>query len=165
MKKHLGMITLVLALLTLFGTAGCHKGVPETKPVPVTDDGQPFPILVKGEPLYLSLNDEHMASLKQELPAEVRIGIDQSGYLRTATLTDESEIKACLDVFLPITIGDRTDEEVTDNYNYISFSWTDGTSYSINLNLKSLDFHRHIYELDNFDGFWKFAQEHVKETE
>lgn len=122
-----------------------------------------------GEYLYKSMNNDELAAMETQPPVAIDIVIDQGGYQRTAHLTAPEDIAACLDVFLPIKIGAETQEWVTDNYNGVTFTFADGSSCFVSLNLKNLEFNvggeYHMFELDDFGGFWSYAQSVVTDME
>ena len=71
--------------------------------------------------------------------------------------------------FCAIKITDEVDEWVTDNYNWISFTWEDGSHTSISLNLCNLEYtiHStpHTYELENLDAFWTYCAGYLEEDQ
>ena len=56
---------------------------------------------------------------------------------------------------------------VTDNYNWISLTWKDGSKSSISLNLRNLEHYihsePHIFTLENLGDFWSFASDYLEE--
>ena len=74
-----------------------------------------------------------------------------------------------LDLFCNIRIGEETGEMVTDNYNWISLTWKDGSKSSISLNLRNLEHYihsePHIFTLENLGDFWSFASDYLEEDE
>ena len=105
----------------------------------------PAHIPQKGEYLYEALGDDKLANVKTEPPAELAFHIDQGGYGRTAVFTSENSelLDKALDLFCRIRIGEETGEMVTDNYNWISLTWKDGSKSSISLNLRNLEHYIH----------------------
>jgi hypothetical protein len=121
----------------------------------------PIHLPITGEFLYEALNNENLKNIVNEPPTKIVVGIDQGGYLREAVLSDSEVLAQAVELFTAIRIGEETDTCVTDNYNYIIFTWTDGSETRISLNLKNLEvsvYKRwHYYELENMDSFWNMA--------
>lgn len=121
----------------------------------------------KGEYLYKSLNDDNLANIDSSLPSAVFIRIDQGGYQRAADFCEEEDIRKAVELFTKIKIGNETNVAVTDNYNFVRFTFADGTEKVISLNLRNLEVSYYneyrIYELDNFNEFWSFAESVVAE--
>lgn len=161
---------------TVFDDKGFQRildGRPSKMVIKVTylkDESEIPPIQLpkKGEYLYKSLNDDNLSQIDTKLPSEVYIRIDQGGYEREACLQNADEIEEAVRLFTEITIGNETGEAVTDNYNCVEFTFEDGSTKTVSLNLKSLEvgYHNqyHIYGLDNFDDFWSFANSVVEEV-
>ena len=63
----------------------------------------------------------------------------------------------------------KVDEWVTDNYNWISLVWEDGSESYISLNLRNLEYpvhsNIHVYALENLGKFWSYAENYLKEDE
>ena len=149
------------------------EGKPSKVTVAVTkihgiDEISPVKFPEKGEYLYKSLNDDNLANIDASLPSAVFIRIDQGGYERVADLREEEDIRKAVDLFTEIKIGNETGVAVTDNYNFVGFTFADGTEKGISLNLKNLEVvfnsEYRIYELDDFDEFWSFAESVVVEV-
>ncbi len=64
-------------------------------------------------------------------------------------------------------IGAESGEWVTDNYNWISFTWEDGSHTGISLNLNNLEYSvhstPHTYTLENLDAFWSYCAGYLEE--
>ena len=120
-----------------------------------------------GEYLYEALEDEKLANIKEEPPVELSFHIDQGGYGRTATFTEGEALDRAVELLCNIRIGEETNEWVTDNYNWISLTWEDGTSTGISLNLHNLEYFvhstPHMYRLENLGEFWSYAETYLKE--
>ena len=114
-----------------------------------------------------ALGDDKLANVKTEPPAELAFHIDQGGYGRTAVFTSGEQLDKALDLFCNIRIGEETGEMVTDNYNWISLTWKDGSKSSISLNLRNLEHYihsePHIFTLENLGDFWSFASDYLEE--
>lgn len=139
--------------------------------VQTEDELPPAHVPQKGEYLYEALGDDKLANVKTEPPAELAFHIDQGGYGRTAVFTSENKelLDEALDLFCNIRIGEETGEMVTDNYNWISLTWKDGSKSSISLNLRNLEHYihsePHIFTLENLGDFWSFASDYLEEDE
>lgn len=117
----------------------------------------------KGEYLYLALEKPYLNQICEYPPVAVEIVIDHMGAQETAVVTDEQTIEAIVSAFTAVKIGDESQEFVTDNYNGISFTFADGNSSGISLNLKNLELNLngeyHIFELDDFGPLWKLMND------
>ncbi len=131
-------------------------------------DYPPDRVPKKGEYLYQATGDEKLAAIQEQKPVKIVAGIDQSGYVRTATFEDEL-LEEAIDAFVKIRLGDDDAPMVTDNYNYVVFYWEDGTTSGINLNLKYLELQAngryHSYYLENLGEFWSLVNEHLVDPE
>lgn len=122
-----------------------------------------------GDYLYQILGDEKLANIKEVPPTELQFHIDQGGYGRTATFTKGKELDKAVELLCDIRVAGETDEMVTDNYNWIRLLWEDGSESYISLNLRNLEhfIHSspHVYQLENLDVFWSYAEGFVVEDD
>lgn len=127
----------------------------------------PIHIPQEGELLYMALGSEHMENIQTNLPVKIILWIDRMGVRDVAEIEDRDTIEQLVDVFSEIEIGKETMEDVTDNYNGMCFTFGDGTETVISLNLKNLEYRVYhgvrIYELEQFDEFWKLMGKLTKE--
>ena len=118
-----------------------------------------------GDHLYQVLGDEKLANIKNEPPVELKFHVDQGGYGRTATFTKGPELDMAVELLCNILIAAETEEWVTDNYNWISLTWEDGSSSYISINLRNLELNihstPHMYKLENLGEFWNYAAEYL----
>ena len=137
------------------------------KAVKTEKDLPPAHVPKKGEYLYQALGDEKLSRIKEEPPVELGFHIDQGGYGRTATFKEGAELDKAVELFCKIKIGEETDEWVTDNYNWISFTWKDGTYTVIRLNLHNLEWFIHeiprSWKLEQLSDFWSYASDYLVE--
>ena len=129
----------------------------------------PGSIPQKGELLYEALGDEKLANIMNEPPVELAFHIDQSGYGRTAVFKGGETLDKAVSLFCKIRIGEESGEWATDNYNWISLTWKDGSDTFVSLNLRNLEYNihstPHTYHLDNLDEFWSYASGYLEEDE
>ena len=122
-----------------------------------------------GQYLYEAVGDAKLANIKNEAPAEIRFGIDRGGSLREAVITSDEEIAQAVALLTEIRIGEEVDEFVTDNYNYISFTWADGSTSGVSLNLRNLELSvrgtPHLYTLDGLSAFWSYGEARAVDRE
>ncbi|MBR2676592.1 MAG: hypothetical protein IKE28_06750 [Solobacterium sp.] len=122
----------------------------------------------KGEYLYQAMGDEKLAAIQEHKPEKIVAGIDQSGYVRTATFEGDL-LDEAVDAFVKIRLGDDDAPMVTDNYNYVVFYWDDGTTSGINLNLQNLEVmangRYHSYYLEDLGPFWGLVNDHLVDPE
>ena len=121
----------------------------------------------RGEYLFQALGDEKLANIQEEPPVELSFHVDQGGYGRTATFKEGDTLDQAVELFCAIRIGEESGEWVTDNYNWISLTWEDGSYTDISLNLSNLEYgiHStlHTYELENLDAFWSYCAEYLED--
>ncbi len=121
----------------------------------------------QGEYLYRALGDENLANIQSNPPVELQFHVDMGGYGRTATFGPGAPLDRAVELLCNIKIGIRTDEWVTDNYNWIKLVWKDGSNTFISLNLRNLEYSAHsvshTYELENLGGFWSYAADYLEE--
>ncbi len=131
-------------------------------------DFPPDRVPKKGEYLYQALGDERLAAIREQKPVKIVAGIDQSGYVRTATFEGDL-LDEAVDAFVKIRLGDDDAPMVTDNYNYVVFYWEGGMTSGINLNLQNLEFmangRYHSYYLEDLGPFWSLINDHLVEPE
>ncbi len=122
-----------------------------------------------GEYLYRALGDEKLANIREELPVELSFHVDQGGYGRTATFKAGDALDNAVRLFCAIRVGEESNEWVTDNYNWIAFTWEDGSRTGISLNLNNLEYYvhstPHTYGLVNLDAFWSYCDVYLKDDE
>lgn len=127
----------------------------------------PAHIPQEGEYLYQALGDEKLANIREKPPVEVAFHIDQGGYGRTATFDKGGSLDKAIELLCDIRIGKETEEWVTDNYNWISLTWEDGSETCISLNLRNLEYSihstPHVFELEHLDTFWSYASDYLSE--
>ena len=120
-----------------------------------------------GDHLYQVLGDEKLANIEAEPPVELSFHVDQGGYGRTATFGKGEQLDRAVALLCDIRIAGEVDEWVTDNYNWISLTWEDGSSTFISLNRNNLEYYihsvPHIYKLENLSAFWNYAAEYLIE--
>ena len=123
--------------------------------------------LVTGEYLYLALGDEKLARIKEEPPVELSFHVDQGGYGRTAVFNEGEALDQAVELLCQIKIGEESGEWVTDNYNWISLEWEDGSGKVISLNLRNLEYMvqsvPYTYKLENLDEFWSYCAQYLEE--
>ena len=123
----------------------------------------PIHLPQEGELLIEAFSDEHMQHIEEDNPIQVEMWIDRGGDLSETTIKDKELIRAVADAFSKIRVGKQTWEVVTDNYNGVAFTFSDGTVVGVHLNLKNLEFpvyHGYQYhELDDFGDFWDIMVE------
>ena len=121
----------------------------------------------KGEYLYQAVDDEKLANIREEKPAELSFHVDQGGYGRTAAFEAGEALDRAVELFCDIRIGEESGEWVTDNYNWIGFTWEDGTHSGVSLNLNNLEYSihstLHTYKLENLGAFWDYCAEYLEE--
>ncbi len=141
---------------------------PRTLAIKVTgtstsEEVPPVHLPQEGEYLYEALNNEHVNNIDKEMPVKVDMLIDHGGMSETAAITDPEAIAGIVEAFMKIKIGRETDEFATDNYNGFSFTFSDGETAFISLNLMNLEVsaygNYHLYELEDFGGFWRLMNE------
>ena len=122
-----------------------------------------------GDYLYKTLDDEKLANIREEMPVELTFHVDEGGYGQTAVFKAGDGLDEAVRRFCAIQIGEETGEWVTDNYNWIGFTWKDGSHSGISLNLYNLEYaiHSsfHMYRLENLDAFWSYCAEYLKDDE
>ncbi len=147
---------------------GYQEGLDGKKPVKLrvtvlsyktADEVPPIHLPLPGEHLYQAVNNEHVNNIKEDLPTEIYMIIDHMGAQETARITDPKEIKEIVDLFAEITIAEEAYSFVTDNYNSVTFTFSDGSKAFISLNLTNYEMSAynqfHYYSLDHFGDFWK----------
>lgn len=116
-----------------------------------------------GEYLYLALGNEHMSNMINNPPLKIEFVIDHMGNQERALIEDTDSINDIITKFTNVKIGSDTGEFITDNYNGIGFTFSDGTEYYLPLSLKYFEFNAngeyHSYELENFGPIWSLMNE------
>ena len=114
-----------------------------------------------GDYLYQTLDDEKLANIKNEPPVKLAFHVDHGGFGRTAVFTEGEGLDRAVELFCEIKIAGESGEFVTDNYNWISITWADGTTSGIGLNLNNLEYSVHstfhTYSLENLYEFRAYA--------
>lgn len=109
--------------------------------------------------LYQVPDSEEMEELQEVLPSRIELKKDDNGSQEVTELTSPEEIEAAVDAFLQIQIGEKTDLYMTDQYNSISFFFSDDAKVVFSLNGRNLEWKEDgktkLYELENADTFWK----------
>lgn len=93
--------------------------------------------------------------------------MDQGGYGRTAAFGEGDALDWAVELLCEIKIGEESGEWVTDNYNWISLKWADGSYTGISLNLSNLEYWAHstphTFELEKLGEFWSFCEKYLEE--
>ena len=114
-----------------------------------------------GEFLYQALGDEKIANIPEDPPVSITCHTDRGGVGHDASYTEENGLKEAMRAFCAIRIRGKTDVWVTDNYNWISLEWKDGTKKMIRLNMYNLELHVHnrefIYQLDGIQNLFMMS--------
>ena len=118
-----------------------------------------------GEYLYMALGDEKLENIKNEPPVELEFYVDHGGAGRSAVFKEGELLDRAVELFCDIKIGEESGEFVTDNYNWITLTWADGSVSNISLNLNNLEYSVHstihTYRLENLYEFRGFADEYL----
>lgn len=161
MKKSL--IIAAIALLCFALTACCgtkDAPAPEATDTPAASGAA---LLKAGDFLYRNMGSESMANILTTPPERIYIRIDHGGAEETASVSDPETIKKLVDAFVQVTIQDDKALFTTDNYNGVTFVFSEENNVSLSLNLKSYermtDGSRTLYTLANFDPFWNLINE------
>lgn len=97
---------------------------------------------------------------------------DVEGYKHHGTAREVSpgasdDFETSIDELLAGLGGDESGEWVTDNYNWISLTWEDGSHTGFSLNLGNLEYSihstPHTYELEHLDEVWSYASDYLTE--
>ena len=137
--------------------------------VPSLEDieGQSAARLVTGDFLYQALGNEKLANIMNEPPVRLLFHVDQGGYGRTAVFSEGEALDQAVALLCNIRIGEETQEWVTDNYNWISAVWADGSEAFISLNLDSLEYYTdsetYLYKLENLGDFWSYCESYLED--
>jgi len=122
-----------------------------------------------GEYLYQCYGGEHLANIKENPPVRIQVVIDHMGAREFADITDPETIKRFVDAFVKIKVLEETQEFVTDNYNGVGFTFSDGKEVYLSLNLKNLEVSikntTHMYVLENLGEFWGLCNEYAEYPE
>ena len=135
-----------------------------------TEEELPPVVLPEKGQLLIEAGGLTAADFDSNPPSEIRLGIDQGGYLREAVFTEGNGLAEAASLLKEIRIGDEVDTFVTDNYNYIVLYWEDGTRLGFSLNLYNYEMSTgnstwHIYELDGLGGLLSFADPYLEEVQ
>ena len=118
----------------------------------------------EGEYLYEALGYPHLADIGSHPPVKIVCGIDNSGWLRTATFEGD-DLQEAVDAFMKIKVGAGDAPMVTDNYNWFQFEWEDGSTEGIRLNLNYLEVSAngryYSYYLEDLEPFWRMIHENL----
>ena len=133
-----------------------------------TEGGEPSADTpVTGGYLYQALGNEKLANIMNEPPVELLFHVDQGGDGRTAVFSEGEALDQAVALLCNIRIGEETDEWVTDNYNWISAEWADGSETFISLNLNNLEYYKnsetYLYKLENLADFWSYCESYLEE--
>ncbi|MBQ4307780.1 MAG: hypothetical protein II759_04310 [Lachnospiraceae bacterium] len=136
----------------------------------LTEEELPPVVLPEKGQLLIEAGGITAADFNSNPPSEIRIGIDQGGYLREAVFTEGNGLAEASSLLKEIRIGDEVDTFVTDNYNYIILSWEDGSWKGFSLNLHNYEVSTghntwHYYELEGLGGLLSFADPYLEEVE
>lgn len=82
-------------------------------------------------------SDENSAQLVSDMdagrtPTECVVLYDQMGALPSVTLNDEEDIRKIYELVCNITVLQKSDYSITDNYHYVGFTLQDGTNVGFN---------------------------------
>ena len=165
MIKH--KILLPIALCVGLMLAGCGKvNMPLTPP-----SQRASASLREGGYLYRELDDNHLNNLDSEMPTSVELKKDEGGDTSILQTKDENEIAAIVKLFKEVRISGTTDTFSTDQYNAITFKWSDGSSSVISLNGMNLELKENgewtYYTLKGLSDLWETAFDGslIEETE
>ena len=123
MRKKSLLVLLVVLSMMLFALAGCGKSEP--KPEVTTD----FPnnSIVKYLPEDKGCQ-KLIADMKDgKIPTSCDVLYDEMGGRASVVTEDPSTITELYNLFTQITVGEKTDESITDSYHHVIFTLQDGT--------------------------------------
>lgn len=150
MKKIVSLLLVLISVLAMGVSSMANEGMP------APPEG--------GDYLYQILDARCMNKIKDNMPEKIILCIDRSGNESIAVIKDKDIIKKLVEAFVKVQILDDMGMSVTDNYNYVVFSFAD-EDYTVNFELTTLDLYQNgikgLYNLDNFDEFWKLMNEYT----
>lgn len=145
MKK---MISVILVIALIMVTVLCSCGKKEN---------------IKGMPLYTFLKERIDGfDLDKKEITHVQIELIGNGEHGMASVKEDVILKEITNAFKEIKLEKKTDEVMTDSYNYFDFTLDDGKSYCISFNYKNLELKNEkgeyeYYTVTDNNTFWAIA--------
>ena len=111
---------------------------------------------------YKAINNNYVNNIKENHPTKIKVIIDHMGAQDIFETEDAEKINDLVDAFAKIKIAQETQTWVTDNYNWICFTFSDGTEINLSLNLYNYEMFSygttHLYELESLNEFLKLTR-------
>lgn len=111
-----------------------------------------------GEYLYEALDDEHLKQMKDNKPVSVTAGVAMMGTIVSAASDDPQMIEQVITAFNKVRIRGSSQIWVTDNDNYVIFTFADGTKSGARFNQDKLELmirHKNfLYELEDLQDLF-----------
>ncbi len=118
----------------------------------------------EGELLYLAMDDGHISNLSQELPLKMTVMLGVPGGFETE---NRELIRELCALFAQIKVGPETRMCRTDDYSYISFTFSDGFQNGVNLEgpyaSVTVNETKYRFELEDDRPFWYLASEILRQ--
>ena len=103
--------------------------------------------------------ENHSLDIKGD-PEKIVVITDDEGYQKEICFTSKEEISGFMELYNKVEVGEMNDIMTTDNYNSISFFFSDGSSTTLSINGSSLekevDGQLHYFELINLKPLWSY---------
>lgn len=123
MRKGSLLVLLVILCITLFALGGCSQSESKTE----VTTGLPNNSIVK----YLPEDEgcqKLIANMQDgKIPTSCDVLYDEMGSRASVVTEDTSTITELYNLFIQITVGEKTDESITDSYHHVIFTLQDGT--------------------------------------
>lgn len=137
-----------------------HHVTAEVLGVTTEEEMPPIHVPQPDEFLYQALANEDVNQIRENPPVSVKLWIDRSGDVTETVLDTPEELAAFTEAFTKVRIAGESGMWATDNYNGLSLTFANGETYTIGLNLNSLEYRiygkEYVFELKDDDAFWKF---------
>lgn len=154
---RIGAFLIVLVFFALLLCACTNENTEPTEDYPTGSSANSIVLFLKDDEKCQKLIDDMRSG---NIPASVDVLYDQMGSRPVVTVTDSKTIAELYDKFTRITVGNKTNDSVTDSYHFVNFHLQDGTevSFSFESNIwQCQDGNR--YNVENTGAFWKQVQE------
>ena len=123
MRKKTLLVSLVLLTISLLALGGCGQSEPKTEVATDFPNNSIVKYLPEDEDCQKLIADMQDG----RIPTSCDVLYDEMGGRTSVVTEDPSTITELYNLFTQITVGEKTDESITDSYHHVIFTLQDGT--------------------------------------
>lgn len=123
MRRQSLLVLITLLSVMLFALGGCGESEPKPEVTTAFPDNSIVKYLSKDEGCQKLIADMQSGTI----PTSCDVLYDEMGGRTSVVTEDSATISDLYNLFVQITVGEKTEESITDSYHHVIFTLQDGT--------------------------------------